>query len=196
MVAIICPGVAMIPVVRLSIECAVGRGASERRLTNLLMLPILHIYLKYYGTEDDVSIVGTSYGAMIGAGHVVEVPLAQAIWFKEAQRDGHARRTGRGCTALACSWLPPRFGNDPAARTVTTPSGTPSAPPKASAPSPCTSTRSDHRHTGCRKCCRVHIADLATLWWERDLMRRCPLSIGLGSSRGFSHRHAFTVQRS
>lgn len=40
---------------------------------DLLILPILNIYRKYYGTRMTLTLLGTFYAAMVGAGYVVEI---------------------------------------------------------------------------------------------------------------------------
>ena len=40
---------------------------------DLLILPILHIYRKYYGTAMMLTLLGTFYGAMVAAGYLVEI---------------------------------------------------------------------------------------------------------------------------
>ena len=40
---------------------------------DLLILPILNIYRKYYGTRMTLILLGTFYTAMVGAGYVVEI---------------------------------------------------------------------------------------------------------------------------
>jgi hypothetical protein len=40
---------------------------------DLLILPILAIYRRYYGTRMTVALLGTFYAAMVGAGYLVEL---------------------------------------------------------------------------------------------------------------------------
>ena len=40
---------------------------------DLLILPILNIYRKYYGTRMMLVLLGTFYVAMVGAGYLVEI---------------------------------------------------------------------------------------------------------------------------
>ncbi|MET8428478.1 permease [Nocardia sp. NPDC004860] len=40
---------------------------------DLLILPILNIYRKYYGTRMMLTLLGTFYAAMVGAGYIVEI---------------------------------------------------------------------------------------------------------------------------
>lgn len=40
---------------------------------DLLILPILNIYRKYYGTRMMLTLLGTFYAAMVAAGYLVEV---------------------------------------------------------------------------------------------------------------------------
>ena len=40
---------------------------------DLLILPILNIYRKYYGTKMMLALLGTFYAAMVGAGYIIEI---------------------------------------------------------------------------------------------------------------------------
>ena len=44
----------------------------------LLILPILNIYRKYYGTRMMLTLLGTFYAAMVGAGYLVELIFGAA----------------------------------------------------------------------------------------------------------------------
>jgi len=48
-------------------------GVSSFIFADLIILPILVIYRKYYGTRMALFIAGTFYAAMVAAGYVVEV---------------------------------------------------------------------------------------------------------------------------
>jgi uncharacterized membrane protein YraQ (UPF0718 family) len=48
-------------------------GVDSLIFADLLILPILNIYRKYYGTRTILVLLGTFYAAMVGAGHVVEL---------------------------------------------------------------------------------------------------------------------------
>lgn len=45
---------------------------------DLLILPILNIYRKYYGTRMMLTLLGTFYAAMVGAGYLVEILFGTA----------------------------------------------------------------------------------------------------------------------
>ncbi|GHF79760.1 uncharacterized membrane protein YraQ (UPF0718 family) [Amycolatopsis bartoniae] len=45
---------------------------------DLLILPILNIYRKYYGTRMTLVLLGTFYAAMVGAGYLVELLFGAA----------------------------------------------------------------------------------------------------------------------
>jgi uncharacterized membrane protein YraQ (UPF0718 family) len=45
---------------------------------DLLILPILNIYRKYYGTAMMLTLLGTFYGAMVAAGYLVEILFSTA----------------------------------------------------------------------------------------------------------------------
>ncbi|WP_433199419.1 permease [Nocardia sp. CA-107356] len=46
---------------------------------DLLILPILNIYRKYYGTRMMLTLLGTFYAAMVGAGYAVEILFGATI---------------------------------------------------------------------------------------------------------------------
>jgi uncharacterized membrane protein YraQ (UPF0718 family) len=48
-------------------------GVAAFIFADLLILPILNIYRKYYGTRMTVVLLGTFYAAMVGAGYLVEL---------------------------------------------------------------------------------------------------------------------------
>ncbi|OXM69218.1 permease [Amycolatopsis vastitatis] len=48
-------------------------GVVSFLFADLLILPILNIYRKYYGTRMTLVLLGTFYAAMVGAGYVVEL---------------------------------------------------------------------------------------------------------------------------
>ena len=66
---------------------------------DLLILPILNIYRKYYGTRMMLTLLGTFYAAMVAAGYFVELIFGAAHLIPDAaQRDGHAKRRSHGTT--------------------------------------------------------------------------------------------------
>ena len=60
---------------------------------DLLILPILNIYRKYYGTKMMLTLLGTFYGAMVTAGYVVEL-LFGAAGFIPSQRNATVMEAG------------------------------------------------------------------------------------------------------
>src|SRR5205823_1724854 len=48
-------------------------GVTAFIFADLLILPILNIYRKYYGTRMTLTLLGVFYLAMAGAGYVVEI---------------------------------------------------------------------------------------------------------------------------
>jgi uncharacterized membrane protein YraQ (UPF0718 family) len=68
-------------------------GVTSFIFADLIILPILVIYRKYYGTRTMLFVLGTFYVSMVLAGYVVEL-LFQAIGLVPKVR--HARVTGIG----------------------------------------------------------------------------------------------------
>ena len=62
---------------------------------DLLILPILNIYRKYYGTAMMLTLLGTFYAAMVVAGYLVEIDLRHSGSHSVA-----AQRHGDGCRHL------------------------------------------------------------------------------------------------
>lgn len=60
---------------------------------DLLILPILGIYRKYYGTRMTLVILGTFYAAMAGAGYLVEI-LFGAVGLTPTERDATVMTDG------------------------------------------------------------------------------------------------------
>ena len=60
---------------------------------DLLILPILNIYRKYYGTKMMLTLLGTFYAAMVTAGYVVEL-LFGAAGFIPSQRNATVMEAG------------------------------------------------------------------------------------------------------
>ncbi|TCO54870.1 permease [Actinocrispum wychmicini] len=60
---------------------------------DLLILPILNIYRKYYGTRMTLVLLGTFYAAMVGAGYLVEL-LFGGIGLIPTQRDATMMQDG------------------------------------------------------------------------------------------------------
>src|SRR4051812_34553670 len=60
---------------------------------DLLVLPILNIYRKYYGTKMTMVLFGTFYAAMVGAGYVVEI-LAAATGLIPEHRNAMVMEAG------------------------------------------------------------------------------------------------------
>jgi uncharacterized membrane protein YraQ (UPF0718 family) len=48
-------------------------GVAAFVFADLLILPILNIYRKYYGVRMTLVLLGTFYAAMVGAGYLVEI---------------------------------------------------------------------------------------------------------------------------
>jgi uncharacterized membrane protein YraQ (UPF0718 family) len=69
---------------------------------DLLILPILNIYRKYYGTRMALVLLGTFYAAMVGAGYLVEL-LFGITGLIPAQRS--ARVMTEGITWNYTTWL-------------------------------------------------------------------------------------------
>jgi uncharacterized protein len=58
---------------------------------DLLILPILNIYRKYYGTRMMLTLLATFYAAMVAAGYLIETTFRHnESHSKPAQRHGHA----------------------------------------------------------------------------------------------------------
>ncbi|MBF6176564.1 permease [Nocardia blacklockiae] len=53
-------------------------GVTAFLFADLLILPILNIYRKYYGTRMMLTLLGTFYAAMVGAGYLVEILFGTA----------------------------------------------------------------------------------------------------------------------
>ncbi|WP_285486267.1 permease [Amycolatopsis taiwanensis] len=60
---------------------------------DLLILPILNIYRKYYGTRMTLALLGTFYAAMVGAGYLVEL-IFGSTGLIPAQRSATVMREG------------------------------------------------------------------------------------------------------
>jgi len=60
---------------------------------DLLILPILNIYRKYYGTRMMLTLLGTFYAAMVGAGYLVELIFGTANLIP-AQRNATVMQAG------------------------------------------------------------------------------------------------------
>ncbi len=60
---------------------------------DLLILPILNIYRKYYGTAMTLALVGTFYAAMVVAGYLVEL-LFGAVGLVPTARNATVMHTG------------------------------------------------------------------------------------------------------
>jgi len=60
---------------------------------DLLILPILNIYRKYYGTAMMLTLLGTFYAAMVAAGYVVEL-IFGAAGLIPAQRNARVMEAG------------------------------------------------------------------------------------------------------
>ena len=81
------------------------RHQLRRRLAfifaDLIILPILNIYRKYYGTAMTLTLLGTFYAAMATAGYIVELIFGEQISSQPAQCDGDAT----GISWNYTSWL-------------------------------------------------------------------------------------------
>jgi uncharacterized membrane protein YraQ (UPF0718 family) len=60
---------------------------------DLLILPILNIYRKYYGTAMMLTLLGTFYASMVVAGYLVEL-IFGAAGFIPSQRNAMAMEAG------------------------------------------------------------------------------------------------------
>lgn len=59
---------------------------------DLLILPILNIYRKYYGARMMLVLLGTFYASMVVAGYLIELLRYNESHPEPAQRYGHDRR--------------------------------------------------------------------------------------------------------
>ena len=72
---------------------------------DLIILPILVIYRKYYGVEMMLFMLGTFYVAMVAAGYLVELVFAVLhLTPDRAQRDGARARASAGTTRRTSIW--------------------------------------------------------------------------------------------
>ncbi|MBB5911871.1 hypothetical protein BJY24_000738 [Nocardia transvalensis] len=68
-------------------------GVTAFLFADLLILPILNIYRKYYGTRMMLTILGAFYAAMVGAGYAVEI-LFGAMGLIPSQRNAMVMEEG------------------------------------------------------------------------------------------------------
>ncbi|WP_280258386.1 permease [Nocardia wallacei] len=68
-------------------------GVTAFVFADLLILPILNIYRKYYGTRMMLTLLGTFYAAMVGAGYFVEI-LFGAVGLVPSERNAMVMAEG------------------------------------------------------------------------------------------------------
>ena len=68
-------------------------GVTAFIFADLLILPILNIYRKYYGTRMMLTVLGVFYAAMVGAGYLVEI-LFGAVGLVPRQRNAMVMQDG------------------------------------------------------------------------------------------------------
>jgi uncharacterized membrane protein YraQ (UPF0718 family) len=79
-------------------------GVTAFIFADLLILPILNIYRKYYGMKMTLVILGTFYAAMVAAGYLVEI-IFGGLGLVPDRATARAAVTGTGVSLDYTTWL-------------------------------------------------------------------------------------------
>jgi uncharacterized protein len=79
-------------------------GVTAFIFADLLILPILNIYRKYYGIRMTLIILGTFYAAMVSAGYVVEIVFG-GLGLIPGRSTAQVAVTGQGVSLDYTTWL-------------------------------------------------------------------------------------------
>ena len=79
-------------------------GVTAFIFADLLILPILNIYRKYYGVRMTLVILGTFYAAMVAAGYLVEIVFG-GLGLVPGRSTARAAATGTGVSLDYTTWL-------------------------------------------------------------------------------------------